>query len=54
MGDVQEGVLHVLPGSKVGEILVYVGLNELEWFNQRGCGLGQGCPLSGWGIYARA
>jgi len=27
----QEGVLYILPGSKVGEILVYVGL---EWVDR--------------------
>jgi len=27
-----------LPGSKVGEILVYVGRNELKGVDRRGCG----------------
>jgi len=27
-----------LPGSKVGEILVYGGWNEVEWVDMEGCG----------------
>jgi len=50
-----------LPGSKVREILVYVGLRSCfgQWDDQDGkaaagsvkdCGVGQGCPLPGWGF----
>jgi len=37
-------------GQRWGRYWCMWGWNELKWVDRRGCGVGQGCPLPGWGF----